>query len=100
VSLQGSRRGGAGGRNAESIGQVQGMDVFPPRLDVVDQEVHHRVVGPFLDLGVLEKKSVRPEAQFGECLPESVSLETNRLIEAQACFEFLRWKERTKRANS
>src|SRR5579871_2796230 len=27
-------------------------------------------------------------------------METNCLIEAQACFEFLRWKERTKRANS
>ena len=100
MSPQGSTRGGAGGRNTELISQVQGIEVFPPRLDIVDKNVQHCVFGPFLDIVALEKKSVRSEAQFGERLPESVSFEPNRLIETQACFEFLRWEERTKRANS
>src|ERR1700733_13172267 len=71
----------------------------PPGVDILDEDMHHRVFGPFLDVIALEQEGVRPEAQFGESLSERIGLKPNRLIEAQTRLEFLCRKERAKRTN-
>ena len=73
---------------------------MPPSLDIVEEDMHHSVFGPFLDVKALKKKSVRSEAEFGECVAEPMRMEADRLIEAQAGFEILGGKERTKGSDS
>src|SRR4029077_8026319 len=69
-------------------------------MDIIDEDVHHGVFCPLFDIVALEQKSVCSEAQFGERIPEFMSLEANRFIEPQTCLKLLCWKERAKRANS
>jgi hypothetical protein len=46
----------------------------PPRLDILDENMHHRVLSPLFDVVALKQKSVSPKAQFGESLSESKGL--------------------------
>ena len=65
----------------------------PPRVDILDEDVHHRVFGPLLNVVALEQEGVSSKAQFGESLPERIGLEPNCLVEAQARLEFFCGKE-------
>jgi|ERR1700722_8888536 len=75
------------------------MDVSPPSVDLIDEDVHHRVFGPLFNVITLKQKSVRSKAQFGESVPQLIRVETDRLIETQTRLELLCREERTKCAN-
>jgi len=60
VSHRESPRFGArrrGRSHAKLIREVEGIEVFPPRLNIANEDVHHRIIGPFFD--VEEKRASR-----------------------------------------
>ena len=48
-------------RHAELTGQIEGLDVLPTWMDVVDEHMHHHVLSPLLDVVALQQESVRSE---------------------------------------
>jgi hypothetical protein len=71
----------------------------PPRTNILDEDMHHRVFGPFFDVVALEQEGMSPKAQLRKSFSERIGLETDRLIKAQTRLEFLCGKEGAKRAN-
>jgi hypothetical protein len=37
----------------------------PPGVDILDEDMHHSVFGPFLKIVALEQEGVSPKVEFG-----------------------------------
>jgi hypothetical protein len=46
------------GRHAVFAGKVQRLHEGPPRIHVVDEQMHHEIISPFLDIVVLQQEFV------------------------------------------
>src|SRR5690349_2070154 len=68
-------------------------------MHVIDENMHHGVFGPLLDVIALQQEGMRSKVQFSERVPERIGFETERLVEPQTRLVVPRGKEGTKRAN-
>src|ERR1700735_1684662 len=49
--------------NIELAGQIERLDMRPPRVEIIDHELHHEVVGPFLLIIALEDETAGTEPE-------------------------------------
>jgi hypothetical protein len=88
LNLRRSRRA-----HAELAGQIETLDVSPPCVQVVDHELHHEILGPFLLIGSLQDKPARARSKDGNVRIENL-VKADRFVEPFGEFEILRGQER------
>src|SRR5579863_829440 len=82
------------GLDAVPRGNSLSLDVSPPGVHVLDQEMHHEVVGVLLDVEVLQQERRVAMAEIGERVARPCHVEAEILIETLGELEVARRHER------
>src|SRR5689334_5993756 len=82
--------------NAKYLRQIESLDMFPPRVEVVDHHLHHAVFGPFLFIVSLQDERAFSHAENGDIAIKQFR-ETKRFVEGFARVEVHCGDERAQR---
>jgi hypothetical protein len=58
--------------------------VSPPGVDILDEEVHHQVLGEGLEVVVLQHEGEPPQLEVRQLRTDRMRLESDRLVEGAA----------------
>src|SRR3546814_11741796 len=73
---------------------IQRLYLGPPRIKVINHELHHEILGPLLLVVRLQEKLSAPHTEDGHIGIKEL-LETQCLVEALRSLEIFCWKERS-----
>src|SRR6202034_4415583 len=77
--------------------QIEGFDAPPPRIEIVDHELHHVILGEVGNVVFLDEKAERSQFRNRQTRVDGTNRKAQVCIETHAGLEILRRHKRTQR---
>ena len=79
--------------NAESFCEIQGLDLFPPRIEIDDYQLHHVIASEAIHFKFLYKYLEATDCEQRKRLSEPCRSEAEATVEVQTRIDVACWDE-------